>query len=368
MSSYGSPAAQGSAQATGAYAVGIAAQAGGTNIDGHATDSSGNVIVDFVWGGSMPITPNDGRVVSPTFNATGGTAGSTVAGVVGVGADYGWGTTTDIASAELTLTDITKTLNNGITRVVPADNHARVETGYAGYPAFTSTHQAAFIITQASGDGSTQTYTAPNNFLKVGDTINITGTGLDGTNLTVASANRYTFTVSASGTGSYINISGKARYTDELTANDGAYVGATPYVLVPSVLGFTIANATTVLNDAELTPTTASAVTPAIATVARTGTLVTITTAAAHGYAAGDSATIAAVTNTAVNGTFTLVSASASTLTYNTVSSGTIASGADTGTVKVAARAGTIKTQSIAAGAASTAIGAAITITPYFAS
>ena len=121
------------------------------------------------------------------------------------------------------------------------------------------------------------------------------------------------------------------------------------------------------MNDAELVPTTASAVTPAISNVALTSNVVTITTAAAHGYAAGDSATIAAVTNTAVNGTFTLLTASASTLTY-ALTHGNISSGADTGTVKVAARAGTIKTQSVAAGASSIAAGTAVTITPYFAS
>ena len=353
MSSYSSPAAQGSAQATGAYAVAIAAQAGGTNNDGHATDSAGNLVVDYVWG-NYPLQPNDERRASIS-----NTGGSTY--------DAQWSATTQVASVNLAYGDVAVTVGNNPTRTVNMDNHVRAESGWAAYPSFANTHSAVYTITQASGDGTTQTYTAPNNYLAAGDTVNITGTGLDGTNLTVATANRYTFTVSGSGTGSYINISGKARYTDEITANDGAYVSGVAYVVVPNVVGLATASATDVMNDAELVPTTASAVTPAISNVALTSNVVTITTAAAHGYAAGDSATIAAVTNTAVNGTFTLLTASASTLTY-ALTHGNISSGADTGTVKVAARAGTIKTQSVAAGASSIAAGTAVTITPYFAS
>ena len=353
MSSYSSPAAQGSAQATGAYAAAIAAQAGGTNNDGHATDSAGNLVVDYVWG-NYPLQPNDERRASIS-----NTGGSTY--------DAQWSATTQVASVNLAYGDVAVTVGNNPTRTVNMDNHVRAESGWSAYPLFANTHSAVYTITQASGDGTTQTYTAPNNYLAAGDTVNITGTGLDGTNLTVATANRYTFTVSGSGTGSYINISGKARYTDELTANDGAYVSGVAYVVVPNVVGLATASATDAMNDAELVPTTASAVTPAISNVALTSNVVTITTAAAHGYAAGDSATIAAVTNTAVNGTFTLLTASASTLTY-ALTHGNISSGADTGTVKVAARAGTIKTQSVAAGASSIAAGTAVTITPYFAS
>ena len=353
MSSYSSPAAQGSAQATGAYAAAIAAQAGGTNNDGHATDSAGNLVVDYVWG-NYPLQPNDERRASIS-----NTGGSTY--------DAQWSATTQVASVNLAYGDVAVTVGNNPTRTVNMDNHVRAESGWSAYPLFANTHSAVYTITQASGDGTTQTYTAPNNYLAAGDTVNITGTGLDGTNLTVATANRYTFTVSGSGTGSYINISGKARYTDEITANDGAYVSGVAYVVVPNVVGLATASATDAMNDAELVPTTASAVTPAISNVALTSNVVTITTAAAHGYAAGDSATIAAVTNTAVNGTFTLLTASASTLTY-ALTHGNISSGADTGTVKVAARAGTIKTQSVAAGASSIAAGTAVTITPYFAS
>jgi hypothetical protein len=353
MSSYISPAPQGDPKATGAYAVAIAATPGGTNNDGHATDSAGNVAVAFAWG-NIPLQPNDVRNAS--VSNYGGSTG-----------DTGWSQTTMVASQSLAYGNITKELNNGITFDVKPDSHEIAESAYSGYPAHVRGNSAVYIITQASGDGTTQTYTAPNNFLSAGDTVNITGTGLDGTNLTVASANRYTFTVSGSGTGTYINISGNVRYTDEITANDGAYVSGVAYVVVPNVVGLATALATDAMNDAELVPTTASAVTPAISNVALTSNVVTITTAAAHGYAAGDSATVAAVTNTAVNGTFTLLTASGTTLTY-ALTHGNIASGSDTGTVKVAARAGTIKTQSVAAGASSIAAGTAVTLTPYFAS
>jgi len=310
-----------------------------TNNIGDSLDSSGNVAVDFVWG-NFPIQPNDDRtdgtpVVKVAANASG---------------NYAWSGYTVYPSARL---DFTK------------DSHAIAEAGWSSFPAFTAA-TGKFNITQVSGDGTTVRYECQNTF-NGGETVDITGCNtFNLTSATVAKATSDYFTVTNSTTGSLYNINnGIVQRSDALSAADGAFVSGAAYVKVPNVIGLTTALAQDALADAELTVTTASAVTPAISNVARTGTLVTLTTSAAHGYAAGDSATIAAVTNTAVNGTFTLVSASGSTLTYNTVSSGTIASGADTGTVKVAARAGTIKTQSIAAGAASVAINAAITITPY---
>ena len=359
MSSYSSPAAQGSAQGTGAYSVAIAAQAGGTNNDGHATDSAGNLVVDYVWGGMNPLQPNDERRGSAT-------------NIGGSDYDHQWAATTQVASTNLSYGAIATTFANGLTFNVPSDNHVRAESGWASYPAFASTHQAVYRITQASGDGSTQTYTAPNNFLKAGDTVNITGTGLDGTNQTVASANRYTFTVSGSGTGSYINISGTARYTDEVTANDGAYVSGTDYVVVPSVLGFLTASAQDALNDAELVVTTASAASNSAKSITRINVT---TTSAATVYASGaDSAypvgtkvSIGAGTGipTALVGTWTVTGETSG----NIVISGSGFTVADTSSISPSASltgaTGTIKTQSVAAGASSISAGAAITITPW---
>ena len=376
MSSYSSPAPQGDSKATGAYAVAIAAQAGGTNNDGHATDSAGNVVVDFAWG-NFPLQPNDVRRASVS-NFGGGSAAAvgvasglmhTVPGEAG--ADTGWAATTQVASTNLAYGDVTVNLNNGITSNVHMDNHVRAESAYAGYPLYTTSHQAVYRITQASGSGSVQTYTAPNNLLKAGDTVNITGTGLDGTNLTVASANQYTFTVAGSGTGSYINISGTARYTDETTSNDGAYVAGVDYVLVPSVLGFATASATDAMNDAELVPTTASAATNSpitVTAVSRTlgNATATITaTGAGAAFPVGTSITISGLTNNDAEFDGSWIVTGSATNTVSFVSNGT-SSVTDTGlSGSVKGTTGTIKTQSVAAGTASITAGTAVTITPW---
>lgn len=73
-----------------------------------------------------------------------------------------------------------------------------------------------------------------------------------------------------------------------------------------------------------------------ITTVDRTSNVVTITTSVAHGYSVGDSVTIAAVTNTGLNGTFNIDSVPTTT-TFTYAQTGTdIPSGADTGTVTFA--------------------------------
>jgi hypothetical protein len=301
-----------------------------------------------------PLQPNDERRGSVT-------------NIGGSDYDRQWSATTQVASGNLAYGAISTTFANALTFNVPSDNHVRAESGWASYPRFASTHQAVYIITQASGDGTTQTYTAPNNFLKAGDTVNITGTGLDGTNLTVASANRYTFTVTASGTGSYINISGKARYTDELTANDGAYISGVDYVKVPSVLGFATASAQDALNDAELIVTTAAAATNAAKTVtaaarASGGLAVLTASGAGAAYAIGTKVTIASVDAT-VNGTYTVVDNATNTFTVATTDTSSLNLTGLSGTV--VGLAGTIKSQSIAANASSISAGAAITITPW---
>ena len=70
-----------------------------------------------------------------------------------------------------------------------------------------------------------------------------------------------------------------------------------------------------------------------ITSIARTTNVVTVTTSVAHGFSSGDSVTIAAVTNTTLNGTFTIDTVpTATTFTYS--KSGTdIPSGAETGSV-----------------------------------
>ena len=73
------------------------------------------------------------------------------------------------------------------------------------------------------------------------------------------------------------------------------------------------------------------AIQKAISNVARTSNVVTITTSTAHGFLAGHYVTIAAITNTGLNGTFLIATVATSTFTY--AQTGTdITSVADTGT------------------------------------
>ena len=74
-----------------------------------------------------------------------------------------------------------------------------------------------------------------------------------------------------------------------------------------------------------------------VSNVARTSTTATITTSAAHTLEVGDSVVIAGLTNSALNGTYTIVTVpTTTTFTYTTSTTGTIASSADSGTAVVA--------------------------------
>jgi len=74
-----------------------------------------------------------------------------------------------------------------------------------------------------------------------------------------------------------------------------------------------------------------------VTNVALTSNVATITTSAAHGFAAGDTVVVADLTNTDLNGTFTIVAApTTTTFTYAKTASD-ITSTSDTGTADVAA-------------------------------
>jgi hypothetical protein len=81
-----------------------------TNNDGHLLDSSGNVVVDYVWG-NFPTQPNDERADgTPTITVT-----------VGGDQNVSWTHYSKIASARLN----------------PAlGNHSDVETAWSGFPSF----------------------------------------------------------------------------------------------------------------------------------------------------------------------------------------------------------------------------------------
>lgn len=70
----------------------------------------------------------------------------------------------------------------------------------------------------------------------------------------------------------------------------------------------------------------------AISNVARASDVVTVTTGAAHNLATGDRVQVAAVTNTTINGVYTIATSAATTFTF-TKAGPNITSGADTGTV-----------------------------------
>jgi len=79
-------------------------------------------------------------------------------------------------------------------------------------------------------------------------------------------------------------------------------------------------------------------ITKTVSNVARTGTTATVTTSTAHTFAAGDSVVVSGLTNSALNGSYTIVAVpTTTTFTYTTTTTGTIASTADSGTALVAA-------------------------------
>ena len=310
-----------------------------------ATDTSGQQAVDFVWG-NFPMQPNDDRAAAVTPANIGGSTG-----------DYAWAATTRVAADRLD---------------AALDNHANAEAGWSGFPAFTA-GTGNYIITAVSGDGTTVTYTSQNK-LAVSDSVNITGLSAGAYNLsaaTVASADALKFTVTnAANAGLITGQYGKVQLTTALTAADGAGIG---YINVPSVLGDTTAVALDELKDAGYEAaniTTASAATNAVSTitaVARTGTAATITSAGSGAkYPVGTKITVASLVSpdTALNGTWTVTAVATNTVSFTTVTSGTLS----TSSLSVAGLsgvAGTIKTQSTAAGAATVATTATITITPF---
>lgn len=155
----------------------------------------------------------------------------------------------------------------------------------------------------------------------------------------------------------------------------GSQSGGVDYAVVPTVIGQLTADATDTLLDATLIASVQSAFTPVISAITLTSNVASVT-ATNHGYAIGDVVTIAGLTNGSgsanadadLNGTYTITGASTNDFTFaKTHANITTHSGLSGNTAKVAAKAGRIKAQGTAAGT-SVAVGATVTITPYFAS
>jgi hypothetical protein len=343
MSSYNLPAAVGSDNATGAESIAIGNTAATVNNNGNLTDSAGNLQIDFVWG-SRPPLPNDERADgTPTATET-----------YGASENAQWTTKSTITSARLN----------------PAlGNHSDIEAEWSGFPTFTP-GAANYMVTAASGNGTTVTYTSQNE-LVVGDVVNITGLTASAYNLssaTVASADKLKFTVTNAANAGEITGQwyGKVQSTTALTAADGAGIG---YIVVPNVLGNTTAVALDTLKDAGYEAaniTTATAATNAAGVVtaaARTaGSATTTITDSSHGFVTGNQVTISGVDST-VNGTYAITKLTDNTYTVTTAATTVLALTGITG-ANVAV-AGTIKAQSVAAGTASVTSAATITITPW---
>ena len=171
--------------------------------------------------------------------------------------------------------------------------------------------------------------------------------------------------------GDHINLEsgwgGYPQFTANTAGSDVA--GSTDYVQVPNVIGMTTANADDVMKDSGLTVTTAagaSNVGKTITEAARTaGSAVISLTCASHGFVAGNKVTVSDVSGgDGVNGSWTVLAVTSANVftvtgTATTVQALTSLAGVVSGV------AGTIKSQSIAAGAATTAVAAAVTITPF---
>jgi hypothetical protein len=347
MSSYNLPAAVGSYSGTGAESIAIGNTAATTNNNGNLTDSAGNLQIDFVWG-NLPKQPNDERAD--------GTPTATEA--YNAAQNGQWTTKSKINSARLNAS---------------LGNHSDIEAKWANFPSYIEA-PGNYMVTAASGNGTTVTYTSQNK-LSAGDSVNITGLTASAYNLsaaTVATANKLKFTVTNAANAGEITGQwyGKVQLTTAATAADGAGL---PYIVVPSVLGNTTAVALDTLKDAgyeAASITTASAAANAVSTisaVARTGTTATITsTGAGAKYPVGTKITVASLVSpdTALNGEFTVTAVATNTVSYTTSTTGTLS----TGSLSVAGLsgvAGTIKTQSVAAGTGSVASTATITVTPH---
>ena len=229
------------------------------------------------------------------------------------------------------------------------------------------------MVSAVSGDGTTVTYTCQNYFTG-GETVNITGLTNNTYNLssaTVVNPQKTSFQVTnAANAGAITGQLGKVQSTTAITAADGAGIA---YINVPSVVGKTTALALDALLDAgyeAASITTAAGASNAASTitaVSRTGTAATITSSGSGAkYPVGTKITVASLVSpdTALNGTWTVTAVATNTVSFTTVTSGTLS----TGSLSVAGLtgvAGTIKTQSVAANAASVATTATITITPF---
>jgi hypothetical protein len=160
----------------------------------------------------------------------------------------------------------------------------------------------------------------------------------------------------------YEGWSGFPLYTPNTAGAEGA-----GYIVVPSVIGQTTANATDILEDAGLVVTVGSAASQTAKTVtaiSRTAGSTTVTaTASSHGFPVGATVTISNTGSAAANGTYTVLTAASGSFTASGTATTVLALTEITGSAVGAT--GTVKTQSVAAGANEVEVGDAITVVAY---
>ncbi len=188
----------------------------------------------------------------------------------------------------------------------------------------------------ATESGSTVTITtATDHGFAVGDKVTIAGVGEDGYNgtftiLSVPTPTSFTYTATESGLepsggGTAVGPSHRVYFSDPdlfsdftFAMNGGANIELPMYFPLQSVpLGGSIVAQSADIEDS-----------PDGAT--ESGSTVTITTTAEHGFAAGDSVTIAGVGVAGYNGTFTILSVTPTTFTYTATRTGLPDSGGGT--------------------------------------
>jgi hypothetical protein len=160
----------------------------------------------------------------------------------------------------------------------------------------------------------------------------------------------------------YEGWNGYPQYNPNAAGAEGA-----GFIVVPSVIGQTTANATDILEDAGLVVTVGTAASQTAKTVtaiSRTAGETTVSvTASSHGFPVGATVTISNTGSASANGTYTVLTAAAGTFTASGTATTVLALTGLSGSAVGAT--GTVKTQSVAAGADSKAVGDAITIVAY---
>jgi hypothetical protein len=164
----------------------------------------------------------------------------------------------------------------------------------------------------------------------------------------------------------YEGWNGYPLYTPNTAGAEGA-----GYIVVPSVIGQTTANATDILEDKGLVVTVGTAATNAAKTVtaiARTEdstNLVFTASGAGAAYPVGTQVVVSAFSgdDAFLNGTYTVTAVATNSFTVVTEDTDEVALTEKSGSV--VGLAGTIKTQSVAAGANEIEVGDAITIVAY---